>query len=153
MTRRTIEVRGGSTAGRKVFGWRRHERARVYVVAAQMALEGGRPGVAARGGFGGRHRIGLLAAYMKEHDAALHRELKQFFATDDRLENALYNRGHKAFYDNTAPHGAGRFARSSEHYRNDPKLAADIPEAERIVAKLAAPSARIAKRPKKASRS
>lgn len=144
IARHTVEVRGGSSPGRAVFGWRRHERAVVYVVAAQMVVEGARTGAAQLGRFGGRSRIAPLVAYMRRHDRALYRELLSFYASSaDRLENALYNRGHKAFYANTEPRGAGRFVRSGEHYKNDPKLAAHVAEAKRIVAaKLEVPRAK-----------
>lgn len=131
--RRTVEVPGGSAKGRTIFSWRASDRGRVWVVAAQIAIEGGRHGLAQHGGFGGRTRIAPLLAYMKKHQRGFYQKLLSHFGTSQRLETALYNRGHKAFYENAEPRGTARFQRSREHYRNDLRLAPHVAEAERIV--------------------
>jgi len=132
--RRTVEVRGGSSRGRVIFRWRSTERGRLWVVAAQMAVEGRRHGLAQRGGFGGRGRIAPLLVAMAKSDPEFYTAALGHFGSVARLENALYNRAHKAFYAGTERRGAARFVRSREHYRNDPKLAPHIEEAARIVA-------------------
>jgi hypothetical protein len=140
---------GGSKPGKRMFSWDADEEAAMVKIAMQIAFDRINPCACDNRDFSAIPYVTkTMRLWLKKHNPKLLKRLLDEYAQHEsvkdttplaKLDNAMYNRVHKAYYtdkDNNGrklPVGDRRRRRlSKEHYRNNSKLVDLAPKAMEV---------------------